>query len=139
MWLGFFYSWIGVGAGSLLVFGLARRFGRRYGERIRKRFPKSEKLFGYIERRGFTPIFILACFPFSPSVIVNITSGLSKIPLHTFLTAMLLGKGVMIFTLSVIGHDLQAMVDHPWRIFLAIGVLILMWLGGRMLEKRFQA
>ncbi len=139
MWLGFFYSWIGVGAGSLLVFILARRFGRRYGDRIRRRFPKSEKLFGYIERKGFTPIFILACFPFSPSVIVNITSGLSKIPLHTFLTAMLLGKGVMIFTLSFIGHDLQAMVDHPWRIFLAIGVLILMWLGGRKLENRFQA
>lgn len=138
MWLGFLYSWIGVASGSLVVFLLARRFGFRYGDRIRKRFPKSEKFFGYVERKGFTPIFLLACFPFSPSALVNIASGLSKIPLHTFLIAMALGKGVMIFTLSFLGHDLQAMADQPWRIVLAIAIIILMWLGGRKLEKRYQ-
>jgi uncharacterized membrane protein YdjX (TVP38/TMEM64 family) len=137
MWFGFLYSWIGVCAGSFLVFLLARRFSYRYGDRIRRRFPKSEKLFSWIENKGFTPIFVLACFPFSPSVIVNITSGLSKVPLHTFLIAILLGKGVMIFTLSFLGHDLQAMVDQPWRIVMAIGILILLWLAGRKLEARF--
>ncbi|WP_256758720.1 TVP38/TMEM64 family protein [Cohnella sp. WQ 127256] len=137
MWFGFLYSWIGVTSGSLVVFLLARRFSKRYGERIRRKFPKSERFFSYIERKGFTPIFLLACFPFSPSVIVNIASGLSKIPLHTFLTAMALGKAVMIFTLSFLGHDLQAMADQPWRIFMAIGVLLLMWYGGRKLENRF--
>jgi uncharacterized membrane protein YdjX (TVP38/TMEM64 family) len=137
MWAGFLYSWIGVTAGSLVVFLLARRFGYRYGDRIRSRFPKSEKFFSYVERKGFTPIFLLACFPFSPSVIVNVASGLSKIPFHTFLTAMLLGKAVMVFTLSFLGHDLQAMADHPWRIVMAVGILVLLWLGGRKLESRF--
>jgi uncharacterized membrane protein YdjX (TVP38/TMEM64 family) len=137
MWAGFLYSWIGVAAGSSVVFLLARRFGYRYGDRIRRRFPKSEKFFGYVEHKGFTPIFLLACFPFSPSVIVNIASGLSKVPLHTFLTAMLLGKAVMIFTLSFLGHDLQAMADQPWRILLAVGILLVLWLGGRKLEARF--
>lgn len=137
MWLGFLYSWIGVTSGSLVVFLLARRFGYRYGDRIRGRFPKSEKLFGFIERKGFTPIFLLACFPFSPSVIVNIASGLSKIPLHTFLISMALGKAVMIFTLSFLGHDLQAMADQPWRIVMAIAILLIMWLGGRKLESRY--
>ncbi|WP_239616127.1 TVP38/TMEM64 family protein [Cohnella mopanensis] len=137
MWLGFLYSWIGVTAGSLVVFMLARRFGYRYGDRIRRKFPKSEKFFSYIERKGFTPIFLLACFPFSPSVIVNIASGLSKIPLHTFLIAMALGKAVMTFGLSFIGHDLQAMADNPWRIVLGIAILILMWLGGRKLESHY--
>ncbi len=137
MWAGFLYSWIGVCAGSFLVFLLARRLGYRYGDRIRRRFPKSEKFFDYVEHKGFTPIFLLACFPFSPSVIVNIASGLSKVPLHTFMTAMLLGKAVMIFTLSFIGHDLQAMADQPWKIAMAVGILVLMWLGGRRLEARF--
>lgn len=137
MWAGFFYSWIGVCTGSFLVFLLARRFGYRYGDWIRRRFPKSEKFFGWVENKGFTPIFVLACFPFSPSVIINIASGLSKVPLHTFLTAILLGKAVMIFTLSFLGHDLQAMVDQPWRIAMAIGIIFLLWLGGRKLETRF--
>lgn len=137
MWLGFLYSWIGVTLGSLFVFMLARRFGHRYSDRIRRKFPKSEKLFGYIERKGFTPIFLLACFPFSPSVLVNIAGGLSKIPLHTFFTAMALGKAVMTFGLSFLGHDLQSMIDQPWRIILAIAILVLLWLAGRKLEARF--
>jgi Uncharacterized conserved protein len=138
MWLGFLYSWIGVTLGALLVFSLARRFGNRYGARIRARFPRSEKFFTYIERKGFTPIFILACFPFSPSALVNIASGMSRIPFHTFMTAIGLGKAVMIFILSFLGHDLQAMVDHPWRIVMAISIIGLMWLGGRKLESRYQ-
>jgi uncharacterized membrane protein YdjX (TVP38/TMEM64 family) len=137
MWLGFLYSWIGVCAGSFLVFMIARKLGNRYGDRIRKRFPKSEKFFKWLENKGFTPIFLLACFPFSPSALVNISSGLSRIPLHTFMTAVLLGKAVMIFTLSFLGHDLQAMADQPIRIVMAVGVLLLMWLGGRKLEARF--
>ncbi len=138
MWLGFLYSWIGVVSGSLLVFSLARRFGNRYGDRIRARFPRSERFFGYVERKGFTPIFLLACFPFSPSVIVNIASGMSRMPLHTFLIAMGMGKAVMIFTLSFLGHDLQAMVDHPWRIVFAVSVIALLWLGGRKLENQYR-
>ncbi|QTH41710.1 TVP38/TMEM64 family protein [Cohnella sp. LGH] len=138
MWWGFLYSWIGVTLGALLVFSLARRLGNRYGDRIRARFPKSKKFFEYIERKGFTPIFLLACFPFSPSVIVNIASGMSRIPFHTFLTAMGLGKAVMIFTLSFLGHDLQAMADQPWRIVFAVSFVFLMWLGGRKLESRYQ-
>ena len=137
MWLGFLYSWVGVSIGSLLVFMIARKLSVRYGERIRRRFPKAEKFFEFVERKGFTPIFLLACFPFSPSVIVNIAAGMSKIPMHTFLTAVLLGKAVMIFTLSFLGHDLQAMVDNPWRIVMAVAILLLMWIAGRKLEARF--
>jgi uncharacterized membrane protein YdjX (TVP38/TMEM64 family) len=137
MWLGFLYSWIGVTLGALLVFLLGRRFGNRYGARIRAKNPKWEKFFGYIERKGFTPIFLLSCFPFTPSVIVNIASGMSRLPFHTFLTAMALGKAVMLFILSFLGHDLQAMADQPWRIGLAIAIVILMWLGGRKLEGRY--
>ncbi len=54
------------------------------------------------------------------------------------MTAIGLGKAVMIFILSFLGHDLQAMVDHPWRIVMAISIIGLMWLGGRKLESRYQ-
>ena len=137
MWAGFLYSWIGVSLGATIVFLIARSFGRRYGDRIRRRFPKSEKFFDWVERKGFTPIFALSCFPFSPSVLVNVAAGISNVPLHTFLTAVLMGKAVMIFILSFLGHDLQAMVDHPWRIALAVGVLAILWFAGKKLEGRY--
>lgn len=137
LWLGFFLSWIGACAGALIVFLLARRFGSRWGDRIRKRMPNLDRFFVWIERKGFTPIFVLSCFPFAPSALVNIASGMSKIPLHTFLIAIVLGKAVMIFTLSFLGHDLRALVEHPWRIAVAGLILVILWLAGKKLESRY--
>lgn len=137
LWLGFLYSWIGVSIGALLVFAVARKLSYRYGDRLRKRFPKAQRFFEFVERKGFTPIFLLSCFPFSPSIIVNVSAGMSKIKLHTFLVAVLLGKAVMIFMLSFLGHDLNAMIENPWRIVMAIAILVLLWLAGRKLEARF--
>jgi uncharacterized membrane protein YdjX (TVP38/TMEM64 family) len=137
LWAGFFYSWIGVCVGAILVFLIARSLSNRYGDRIRRRYPKAEKFFDWVEHKGFTPIFLLSCFPFSPSVIVNISAGMSKIKLHTFLTAILLGKGVMIFILSFLGQDVGAMIEHPWRIVAAVAVLVVLWFAGRKLESKF--
>ncbi|MBW5445461.1 TVP38/TMEM64 family protein [Cohnella sp. CFH 77786] len=139
LWAGFLYSWIGACLGALLVFLLARWFGRRYGDRIRRRYPKTERFFTWMERKGFTPIFLLSCFPFSPSALVNISAGVSKMPLASFLTAIVLGKAVMIFTLSFLGADLRAMTEQPWRIAAAVAVLVVMWYGGKKLEKRYGA
>ncbi|TJY40866.1 TVP38/TMEM64 family protein [Cohnella pontilimi] len=139
LWPGFFYSWIGVCLGAMAVFMISRWFGRRYGERIRQRFPKTERFFTWVEQKGFTPIFLLSCFPFSPSALVNVSAGLSKMPLHTFMTAIILGKAVMIFTLSFLGYDLKAMVEQPWRIGVAVVLLFVMWFGGKKLEARYGA
>ncbi len=139
MWAGFLYSWIGVCLGALLVFLLSRSIGRRYGTSIRRRFPKTERFFTWMERKGFTPIFLLSCFPFSPSALVNISAGLSNMPLHSFMTAIMLGKAVMIFLLSFLGSDLGAMIEQPWRIVVAMMVLAAMWYGGKKLETRYNA
>jgi len=137
MWAGFLYSWIGVCLGASLVFLLSRWFGRRYGDRIRRRFPKTERFFTWVEHRGFTPIFLLSCFPFTPSVLVNVSAGFSKMPLHTFMTAIMLGKAVMIFILSYLGADLQQIGGQPWRLAVVLAVLVLMWFGGKKLESRY--
>ncbi len=137
MWLGFLYSWIGVTLGASLVFLLVRRLGGRTGAWLRRRYPQTEKFFHWVEHRGFTPVFLLSCFPFTPSIVVNIASGLSNMAFHTFFTAILLGKAVMIFTLSFLGHDLEALVHEPWRLALAAGVLAVFWFIGKKLESRY--
>jgi uncharacterized membrane protein YdjX (TVP38/TMEM64 family) len=134
---GFLYSWIGVSVGSVLVFFIARQIGMKYGERIRRKHPKMESFFSWIERKGFSPIFILSCFPFTPSVIINVSAGLSKIPFHTFIIATILGKAVMIFILSFLGHDIRALIEQPWRLIVAATILIILWLLGKKLEKRY--
>ncbi|MFD0959778.1 TVP38/TMEM64 family protein [Paenibacillus chungangensis] len=134
---GFLYSWIGVTAGAICVFLICRSLGKNVKSRVQRRFPKSEKFFNWIERRGFTPLFLLACFPFTPSVIITVISGLSKVPFHTFLLATMMGKAVMIFIISLISFDIANLLEEPWRIFVSITAVLVMWFGGKRLESRY--
>lgn len=136
--LGFFYSWFGSVLGALVLFLLARRFGGRLNDYLSRKYPKAQHFFDWVEHRGFTPLFILYCFPFTPSFIINIASGMSRVPLGIFLSAVMLGKGVMIFFMSFVGHDWQGFISQPWRIIVLVVVLIILWYGGKQVEKKFQ-
>ena len=137
LWLGILYSWIGVILGSFSVFWIARLIGRRPGIWLQRRFPKTRRFFRWIERRGFTPIFLLACFPFAPSFFINLAAGLSTIRFGTFALAILLGKAVMIFSVSFLSFDFMQLAKQPWRIVTAVVVIAAMWYGGRKLEARY--
>ncbi|SEO41503.1 TVP38/TMEM64 family protein [Paenibacillus sp. OV219] len=137
LWLGSLLSWIGVCSGSLLLFWISRRLGGHLSGWIRRKFPRASKLLVFIEKRGFTPVFLFACFPFSPSAIINVVSGLSRISFGSFVLAILLGKAVMILSVSVLSFDIGDLTEQPWRIILALVLLVVMWLGGKKLEARY--
>ncbi|XEC95443.1 TVP38/TMEM64 family protein [Paenibacillus tarimensis] len=136
--LGILYSWIGVSAGSILVFWVSRKLGGRFGSWLQRRYPGSARFFRWIERRGFTPIFLFACFPFSPSFLINVASGLSTVSFRTFIIAILLGKAVMISSISLLSFDITELLHEPWRLILAAVVLFVMWFFGKRLEVRYQ-
>ncbi|ALS30120.1 hypothetical protein IJ21_47580 [Paenibacillus sp. 32O-W] len=137
LWLGFLLSWIGVSAGAASVFWVARLLGGKIGTRLQRRYPKMKGFFNWIETKGFTPLFLLSCFPFSPSSLINIVSGLSTIPFPTFLIAVALGKAVMIFSVSLLSFDIGNLLQEPWRIALTAAVIVAMWYGGKRLEARY--
>ncbi len=120
------------------MFWICRGLGKNVKSRLERRYPKSQNFFNWIERKGFTPLFLLACFPFTPSVIITIVSGLSKVPFHTFFLATLLGKAVMIFCIALLSFDIGNLTSEPWRIVVAIAAMAIMWFGGKKLESRYQ-
>jgi uncharacterized membrane protein YdjX (TVP38/TMEM64 family) len=134
---GFLLSWIGVFCGAVTVFWIVRRFGGRLRHFVERKSPRSTRLIHWLERHGFMPIFLLACFPFTPSFLVNLVSGISKVPFHTFITATALGKGVMILMVSFAGYDLADLFKQPWKLVLIIGVFGLMALTGRKIESKY--
>lgn len=136
--LGFFYSWIGTSLGSVIVFLLARKFGGKFSHFILKKYPATERFFGWIERRGFTPLFLLYCFPFTPSFFINIASGMSTVRWSTFLPALMSGKAVMVFMLSYIGHDWKGLIAQPWRIPVVALCFFFLWFIGKKVEKHYQ-
>jgi len=134
---GFLLSWIGVFSGAVTVFWIVRRFGGRLRHFIERKSPRSTRLIHWLERHGFMPIFLLACFPFTPSFLVNLVSGISKVPFHTFITATALGKGVMILMVSVVGYDLFDLFKQPWKLVLIVAMFIVMAYTGRKIESKY--
>jgi uncharacterized membrane protein YdjX (TVP38/TMEM64 family) len=137
LWKGFLISWIGACLGSILVFWLTRKIGQKRFFRFVSRHRKVRQFMHWIERHGFGPMFLLYCFPFTPSALVNIVAGLSRISRQQFILAVLLGKMVMIFTISFIGYDIVALVKQPLRTVAIAVVVILLWYAGKRVEARF--
>ena len=134
--LGFLISWGGTVAGSYTVFRLIRKYGDARVFRFLTKSERVRKLIQWVERNSFGPLFVLLCFPFTPSALVNLVAGLSNLKKKVYLLTLMAGKFVMIAIASFIGHDLRSLITQPVRTA-AVGVVIfLLWLGGKQLEKR---
>ncbi|RSK29266.1 TVP38/TMEM64 family protein [Bacillus sp. HMF5848] len=138
LWLGFLYSWVGACVGALLVFFLVRKFVRGRLANFIGRHEKVKKMMIWIEKHGFGPMFLILCFPFTPSAAVNLVAALSKVSTNQFILAVLAGKMVMIFTMSFIGYDLRALVEQPLRSVIVGVVIFLLWIVGKRIEVRLQ-
>ncbi|MEK4921837.1 TVP38/TMEM64 family protein [Cytobacillus sp. FSL R5-0569] len=134
LWGGFFYSWIGSVAGALLVFFIIRKYGQARFLSVIKNHDKVKKLMAWVEKHGFAPLFLLLCFPFTPSAIVNIVAGLSRISIAQYALAVIAGKMVMIFTMSFVGHDIASLITKPTRTAIVILIIAILWYVGKRIE-----
>ncbi|WP_257349256.1 TVP38/TMEM64 family protein [Pseudalkalibacillus decolorationis] len=135
---GVLFSWIGTVLGSVIVFHIVRRFGQQRFMRFIAKHQKTQSLLTWVERKGFGFLFLLYCFPFTPSALINVVSGLSKINTLTYMLAVGLGKLVMVFFISYIGHDFFSIIREPLKmIFIGSGIVAL-WLVGKILERKLQ-
>lgn len=134
LWMGFFLSWIGACSGAIIVFFIMRKF--RNGRFFRRLQDKKsvKRLLTWIERRGFSPLFLILCFPFTPSAAINVVAGLSRVSYWQFILAVLAGKFVMIFIVSYIGQDLRALFTQPIRSIIVASVIFLLWFAGKKVE-----
>ncbi|WP_153732011.1 TVP38/TMEM64 family protein [Sporosarcina obsidiansis] len=135
-WYGFLLSWVGTVAGSYAVFLLIRKYGGNRFFSFLTKPVKVQKLIKWVERNGFGPLFILICFPFTPSALVNLVAGLSNMNKKNYLFALMLGKLVMILMIAYIGYDLRALLTQPIRTLVMFFLIFLLWLVGKWFERR---
>jgi uncharacterized membrane protein YdjX (TVP38/TMEM64 family) len=136
LWLGFLYSWLGSCLGALLLFLLIRKYGQKRVFSFLSKHPKVQKLMDWVDQHGFGPLFLLLCFPFTPSVVVNVVAALSKISMYQYMLAVAIGKMVMIFTISFVGYDLQSLITRPYRTGIVFLVVFILWYVGKRIEVR---
>lgn len=133
---GFLLSWSGSAAGGYAVFLIVRKYGRARFMNFMTRHEKVQKLILWVERNGFGPLFLLLCFPFTPSALVNLVAGLSNISKHYYLLTLMAGKFVMVLMITYVGYDIRALFTQPVRTAVVITVIILLYIIGKIIEKR---
>lgn len=138
LWKGFLISWIGATTGAFLVFIIVRRLGQQRFFRFLRKHHQVQKIMNWLERHGFGPLFLLLCFPFSPSSVINVVAGLSRIGIYQFLLAVILGKVVMIFTVSFVGYDIISLVKNPGKTAVVLIFIAILWVIGKRIEIRLQ-
>ncbi|KZO01193.1 TVP38/TMEM64 family protein [Bacillus badius] len=137
LWWGFLLSWGGSVTGAFLVFLFVRNYGQRKVLSFLHKHSQVQRLMDWVDRHGFGPVFLLLCFPFTPSAVVNIVAGLSNISIRQYLLAVMAGKVVMIFSISFIGYDLFALIKQPVRTAILGGVIFILWAAGKQVERYF--
>ncbi|MGG1571818.1 TVP38/TMEM64 family protein [Fictibacillus sp. NRS-1165] len=137
-WLGALFSWLGAVIGSLIVFYFVRKLGQQRFLHFITRHRKIERLLGWMERHGFGTLFLIYCFPFTPSALINVIAGLSRINQKTFVLSVTLGKLVMIAIISFIGYDFLDIIKNPLKLGLAVFGIFVLWLGGKLVESRMK-
>ena len=136
LWWGFLFSCAGAVGGAFLVFLIIRRYGQMRLFRILQRHKQVQKLMNWVDNHGFGPLFLLLCFPFTPSAIVNIVAGLSKVSPIQYGLAVICGKMVMIFMISFVGYDIVSLIHKPVRTIIVGVVIFILWFVGKRVEVR---
>ncbi|RBW69236.1 TVP38/TMEM64 family protein [Bacillus taeanensis] len=134
LWQGFLYSWIGAVLGSLFVFFIVRRLASEKFMQWVYKHKKIKSGLHWFEKHGFGAVFLMFCFPFTPSAFINVIAGLSKMNVKTFSLALVLGKMVMIFIVSFIGHDFIKIVKKPLELTLIVCIIAALWVVGKVIE-----
>ena len=132
---GFILSWLGTVAGSYAFFLLIRKFGNHRLFRKIKEQRQVKKLIQWVDIRGFTPLFVLLCLPFTPVVVVNSVVGLSNIKRQYYFLTLFISKPVMIFLMSYLGSDLRSILTNPVKIIVSVLIIVTIWGIGKLIER----
>lgn len=134
LWWGFLFSWLGAVLGAFLVFLVVRKYGQGRFFIFLQKHKQVQRLMEWVENHGFSPLFLMLCFPFTPSAVVNIVAGLSKVSIWQYGLAVIGGKMVMIFTISFVGYDIPSLIHQPIRTVIVLLVIFVLWYVGKRIE-----
>ncbi len=124
---GFLISWSATCLGSYLCYRFFTFLTKKMSEKfLNKRMVlKVRKAIDKFQNIRFTELVLLITLPFTPSCLINILSGLTKMPREKFISAILIGKCFSIFFWGYIGKSLlESLTDLKSIIYIVITLVL---------------
>jgi uncharacterized membrane protein YdjX (TVP38/TMEM64 family) len=123
VWLGTFYSLLGVMLGTGIVLVLTRRWGRPL---VIKLVPQAqlEKLDHLVARRGALFFFLIFLLPFLPDDLTCFAIGLTDLPLGQMFVLIAIGRLPGLIVASWVGANAASLSITAW-VVLIVGASVL--------------
>jgi len=136
---GFIYSFVGMTASALLLFGLGHLLGRRTVQRLSG--SRLNTLSRRLAQRGILAIVTVRILPVAPFSIINLVAGASHIRLRDFLIGTMIGELPGLVGLALFVDQVSGAIRHPGggSLLVLTGVVILILLGGWGLRRWLRA
>lgn len=135
--LGFVYSWLGSFFGSTLMFLIYRLGFQQFFQKWSANKKNISKISDYVDKHSWNVLFILTSLPFTPSSLVNLVYGLSKVDTRFFIQTIFFSKALMIGILSVFGHSLTQVTNNPFYLIASIIGLIILYFISKQISKHY--
>ena len=124
---GVFISWMATCLGSYLCYLFFRYVNEKLYHKIckRKTIQRIKQTIDVFQTISFTELVLLMTLPFTPSSLINILSGLTKISSEKFICALLIGKCFSIIFWGYIGKSLlHSLTDIQSIVYICITLLL---------------
>ena len=135
---GFLISWSATCLGSYLCYLFFLFIEGKLTEKFlkRKTIKKIKNGIDKFEKIKFTELVLIITLPFTPSCLVNILAGLTKVAKEKFLIALLIGKSFTIVFWGYIGKSLiESLTDLKSLIYIFV-TLVLAYIISKIVSKK---
>lgn len=124
-------------AGCFLMFFLCRIGLSPLFQKFINSKSKVSKFMSLIDNMSFSKLVLIISIPLTPSFLVNLAAGISKIPKKKYLYALLLGKTCIILFWGVLGTSLVDCLNNPLMFIKVILMILICNLIGKLINKKF--
>ena len=120
-----------------LLFLLIRKVG---GKRMQSKI-QSSKYKGTLEKiknKNSNVLFLLYCFPFTPSFLISGAAALANMDTRRFLITLIPSKLVMLLSLAFIGENVSSFFEDPVKSIIYILFIVLVNLLSKKLFEKYE-
>ena len=125
--LGVLISWLATSIGSFLCYTLFYQLEDRLLEKVfrKEKAIKIRNKVGNFKKIPLPYFVLLITLPFTPSSLVNVLSGISKMPRDKYILSIVIGKLFMIIFWGYVGMKvLKDITDIKSLLFIGVGLII---------------
>lgn len=97
----------GLLVGTSTMFLMARYGFRSWAQGILNKYPKAKEYEGYFEQNAFLSVLAVRIVPVVPTQVVNILTGVSKVPWIIFFIATAIGALPRILVFAFVGNSFE--------------------------------